>query len=109
GSVSITVADLARSKEDLMQMMGGRMMPGFNNRMALEGLISRYVMLAEAERLGLSASDAEVAEKIRADNRDSTGAIDVEKYKQNVSARYGDVEKFEDETRARISQQKLRA
>lgn len=109
GSVSITVADLARSKEDFMQRMGGRTLPGFGNRMFLEGLIDKYVMLAEAERLGLSASDAEVAEKIRADNRDSTGTIDVAKYKENVQARYGDVEKFEDETRAIISQQKLRA
>jgi peptidyl-prolyl cis-trans isomerase D len=109
GSVSITVADLARSKEDLIQRMGGRSLPGFGNRMFLEGLISKYVMLAEAERLGLSASDAEVAEKIRADNRDSTGAIDVEKYKKNIQAQYGDVEKFENETRIAISQQKLRA
>lgn len=108
GAVSITVADLARSKENYMQLTGGRMM-GFGNRMFLEGLISKYVILAEAERLGLSASDAEVAERIRADFKDSTGALDVEKYKQQISARYGDVEKFENDTRADISQQKLRA
>jgi peptidyl-prolyl cis-trans isomerase D len=109
GSVSITVADLARTKENYMQLTGGRMMPGFGNRMFLEGLISKYVILAEAERLGLSASDAEVAERLRADYKDSTGALDVEKYKERIAARYGDVEKFENDTRADISQQKLRA
>jgi peptidyl-prolyl cis-trans isomerase D len=109
GSVSITVADLARTKENYMQMTGGRMMPGFGNRMFLEGLISKYVILAEAERLGLSASDAEVAQRLRENNKDSTGTVDVEKYKQAISARYGDVEKYENETRAEISQQKLRA
>lgn len=107
GSVSISVADLARSKENYMQLTGGRMMPGFGNRMFLEGLISKYVMLAEAERLGLSASDAEVAERIRADYKDTVS--DVAKYKELISARYGDVEKFENDTRATISQEKLRA
>jgi peptidyl-prolyl cis-trans isomerase D len=109
GSNSITVSDLARTKETFLQYTGGRMMPGFTNRMFIEDLINKYVILAEAERLGLSASDAEVADKIRADNRDSTGTIDVEKYKQAISARYGDIEKYENETRARLSEQKLRA
>lgn len=109
GSHSITVADLARSKETFLQYTGGRMMPGFGNRMFVESLINKWVILAEAERLGLSASDAEVAEKIRTLYKDSTGALDVEKYKQSISARYGDVEKFENDTRADISEQKLRA
>ena len=109
GSNSITVADLARSKETFLQYTGGRMMPGFGNRMFIENLINKWVILAEAERLGLSASDAEVAEKIRTLYKDSSGALDVEKYKQSISARYGDVEKFENDTRADISEQKLRA
>ncbi len=109
GSNSITVADLARVKENYMQFTGGRMMPGFNNKMFLDGLISKYVILAEAERLGLAASDAEVAQKLRDDYKDSTGKVDVEKYKQNIAARYGDVTKFENDARAEISQQKLRA
>ncbi len=109
GSNSITVSDLARSKENYMQFTGGRMMPGFGNRMFLEGLVSKYVILEEAERLGLSASDAEVAEELRKTYKDSTGALDIEKYKQSISARYGDVEKYENDTRAEISQRKLRA
>src|SRR5690349_1585263 len=65
GSNSITVADLARVRENYMQFTGGRMMGGFGNRLFLDNLINKYVILAEAERLGLAASDAEVAEKLR--------------------------------------------
>ncbi|HEU4769460.1 MAG TPA: peptidyl-prolyl cis-trans isomerase [Pyrinomonadaceae bacterium] len=109
GSNEITVADLARVRENYMQFTGGRMMGAFGNRQFLDGLISKYVILAEAERLGLSASDAEVAEKLRADFKDSSGTFDLKKYKDAITARYGDIEKFENDTRAEISQQKLRA
>ena len=108
GSNSISVADISRERQRYAQF-GAQMMAQFGNRAVLEGLISRYVMLEEAERLGLAASDAEVAEKIREDYKDSTGTFDLEKYKQSVMERYGDIEKFENETRAGISQQKLRA
>lgn len=109
GSNSITVADLARERNKFLQYMGGRMPPGFGNRNTLESLIGQYVILAEAERLGLAASNAEVAEKIRADFKDSTGKFDLENYKKLIGERYGDVAKFEDDTRAQISAQKLRA
>lgn len=109
GSTSITVADLARVRENYMQFTGGRMMGGFGNRMFLDGLINKYVILAEAERLGLAASDEEVAQKLREDFKDSSGQVDVQKYKDAITARYGDIEKFENDTRAEISQQKLRA
>jgi peptidyl-prolyl cis-trans isomerase D len=108
GSNSISVADVARERQRYAQF-GAQMMAQFGNRAVLEGLISRYVMLEEAERLGLAASDAEVADKIREDYKDSTGKFDMVKYKQQITERYGDVEKFENETRAAISQQKLRA
>lgn len=107
GSNSITVADLARVKESYMQF-GGQMM-GFGNRTFLAGLINKYVILQEAERLGLAASNAEVADRIRADYKDSNGQFDLEKYKQAITARYGDIEKFENDTRASISQRKLQA
>ena len=108
GSNSISVADLARERQKYAQF-GAQVMARFSNRAILEGLISRYVMLEEAERLGLSASDAEVAEKIRAQFKDSSGNFDLEKYKKQMTESYGDVEKFENETRASISQQKLQA
>src|SRR5215211_3880059 len=109
GSQSITIADLARTRDNFMRMTGGRMFGQFGNRQFLDSLISKYVILQEAERLGLSASNAEVAEKIRAQYKNASGGLDIEKYKQSITAEYGDVEKFENDTSADISAQKLRA
>src|SRR5215213_8281424 len=112
GRARITVADLARIRENYTQMLGGRMslaQLGGNKRF-LEGLISKHVISQEAERLGLGASDAELAEKIRKQFSDASGQfVGFERYKESVTARYGDIEKFEDEVRADIAQEKLRA
>jgi peptidyl-prolyl cis-trans isomerase D len=108
GSNSISVADIARVRQSYAQF-GPQMMAQFGNRAVLQGLISKYVIMAEAERLGLAASDAEVAEKIRTDYKDPSGKFDLEKYKKSISERYGDIEKFENDTRASISQKKLQA
>jgi len=73
-------------------------------------LISKYVISQEAARLGLAASDAELAEKIRKQFSDASGQfVGVEKYKESIRARYGDIAKFEDDIRADIAQEKLRA
>lgn len=109
GSQSITVADVARARDNFMRMTGGRMFGQFGNRQFLDSLISKFVILEEAERLGLSASNAEVAEKIRSQYRNAAGELDVEKYKQSITAEYGDVSKFENDARAEISAEKLRA
>ena len=112
GSSRITVADVARIRENYAQMLGGRMslaQLGGNKRF-LEGLISKHVILQEAERLGLSASDAELADKIRKQFSDASGQfVGFDRYKESVTARYGDVEEFENEVRADIAQEKLRA
>lgn len=112
GSSRITVADVARIRENYAQMLGGRMslaQLGGNKRF-LEGLISKHVILHEAERLGLGASDAELADKIRKQFSDASGQfVGFERYKESVTARYGDIEEFEDEVRADIAQEKLRA
>lgn len=112
GSASITVADVARVKESYAQMFGNRInlaQLGGTKRL-LDGLISKHIMLQEAERLGLGASDAELAEKIRKQFSDASGQfVGFERYKESVTARYGDVEKFEDEIRSEIAQEKLRA
>jgi peptidyl-prolyl cis-trans isomerase D len=112
GSARITVADLARIRENYTQMLGGRMslaQLGGNKRF-LDGLISKEVISQEAERLGLGASDAELADKIRKQFSDASGQfVGFERYKESVTARYGDVEKFENELRDEIAQEKLRA
>ena len=112
GSASITVADVARIRENYAQMFGSRIslaQLGGNKRF-LEGLISKQVIAQEAARLGLSASDGELAERIRKQFSDASGNfVGFERYKESVTARYGDIEKFENDIRDEIAQEKLRA
>ncbi len=112
GNESVTIADLAQLREGYRQMLGGQMslaQLGGNKRF-LDGLIRDRVISQEAARLGLAASDAEVAEKIRKQFSDSSGQfIGLEKYRESVTARYGDLEKFERGIRDSIAQEKLKA
>ena len=108
----ITVAEVARLKDNYMQMFGGRIsmaqLGGYKR--FVEGLIRDRVVAQEAARLGLSASDQEVAEKIRKQFSDASGQfVGMERYKQSVTARYGDLEAFERTVRDDIAQEKLRA
>src|SRR6185436_653121 len=95
GSNSITIADLARVRENYAQMFGGRVnlaQLGGNKRF-LDGMISKLVISQEARRLGLGASDAELAERIRKQFSDASGNfVGFERYKESVTARYGDIE-----------------
>jgi len=112
GSASITVADVARIRENYAQMFGNRInlaQLGGNKRF-LDGLISKQVISQEAARLGLGASDGELREKIRKQFSDASGTfIGFDRYKESVTARYGDIEKFENDMRDEIAQEKLRA
>jgi peptidyl-prolyl cis-trans isomerase D len=112
GSRTVTIADLARIRENYTQMFGNRInlaQLGGNKRF-LDGLIGRHVIAQEAERLGLGASDAELAEKIRKQFSDTAGNfVGLERYKESVTARYGDIESYENEIRDEIAQEKLRA
>src|SRR5215813_19159 len=105
GSDEITVADLAQLRENYQQMLGGRIsleQLGGNKRF-LEGLIRDRVVAQEAARLGLAASDGELKERLIKQFSDpsgkfvfldSSGKLDVAKYKDSVTQRYGDVERF---------------
>jgi peptidyl-prolyl cis-trans isomerase D len=108
----ITVAEVARLKDNYMQMFGGRIsmaqLGGYKR--FVDGLIRDRVVAQEAARLGLSASDPEVADKIRKQFSDASGQfVGMERYKQSVTARYGDLEAFERTVRDDIAQEKLRA
>lgn len=108
----ITVAQVAQLKENYQQMFGGRISLAQlgGNRRFLEGLIRDRVVAQEAARLGLAASDAEVAEKIRRQFTDASGQfIGLERYRESVTARYGDLETFERNVRDEIAQEKLKA
>jgi peptidyl-prolyl cis-trans isomerase D len=112
GSTEITVADIAQVRENYRQMFGGRIslaQLGGNKRF-LEGLISKHAVAQEAERLGLGASDAELAEKIRKQFADASGVfIGYDRYKESVTTRFGDIAKFENDLRSDISAEKLKA
>jgi peptidyl-prolyl cis-trans isomerase D len=116
----ITVADIARLKDNYMQMLGGQIslaQLGGNKRF-LDGLIRDRVVSQEAARLSLSASKGELKERLIKQYTDpsgkfvftdASGKIDVKKYQDSVTSRYGDVEKFERGIRDAIAQEKLRA
>jgi peptidyl-prolyl cis-trans isomerase D len=112
GSTEITVADIAQVRENYRQMFGGRIslaQLGGNKRF-LEGLISKHAIAQEAERLGLGASDAELADKIRKQFADASGVfIGYDRYKESVTTRFGDIAKFENDLRSDISAEKLKA
>ncbi|MDT4955996.1 MAG: peptidyl-prolyl cis-trans isomerase [Acidobacteriota bacterium] len=103
GSDDITVGDVTNS----LVTQGGD--PSMMNRqiadMLLKSLIQRRVIVQEAKRLGLTASDAEVAARIREANKDASGKVDVQRYMDRV----GDVARFEDGVRDQIAIEKLRA
>jgi peptidyl-prolyl cis-trans isomerase D len=108
----ITVAEVSRLKENYLQMFGGRVsmaqLGGYKR--FVDGLIRNRVIAQEAARLGLSASDAEVSEKIRKEFSDASGVfVGFDRYKQSVTSRYGDMESFERSKRDEIAQDKLRA
>ena len=108
----ITVAQVAQLKENYMQMFGGRIslaQVGGNKRF-VDGLIRDRVTAQEAARLGLGASDAEVADKIRKQFSDASGQfVGLDRYKESVTARYGSLELFERNVRDEIALEKLKA
>ena len=112
GSDTITVAELARMRENIMQMYGGRMnLAAFGgSRRFLDTLISQRVIVQEAQRLGLGASDGELREKLIKQFSDASGQfVGYDRYKESITARYGDIETFENQMRDSIAQEKLRA
>ncbi len=108
----ITVGQVAQLKKNYMQMFSGRIslaQLGGNKRF-IDELIRGRVTAQEAERLGLSASDAEVGDKVRKLFADANGVfVGFEKYKAAVTSQYGDVETYERTVRDEITLEKLRA
>ncbi|HVS81660.1 MAG TPA: peptidyl-prolyl cis-trans isomerase [Pyrinomonadaceae bacterium] len=116
----ITVADLAQLRAQYMQMLGGQMSLAQlgGDRRLLDGLIRDRVVTAEAIRLGLGASDAEVSERIFKQYSDASGKFlftdasgkpDFQKYKESVTATKGDWQKFEHSVGDTIAREKLEA
>jgi peptidyl-prolyl cis-trans isomerase D len=110
GSENITVAELARSREAMIQRYGPNIASLGGSKIFLNNLIKSRVVLQEAERLGLSASDGELRERLLKQFTDASGQfVGYDRYKESIVARYGDVESYEQETRGLIASEKLEA
>lgn len=103
----ITVGELFRQKEMYSRFSQGRPYPA---KMLLNGMISSRITRIEADRLGLTASDAEVAEAIREQFKPEDGKpFDQKRYEQNAVSQAGSIAAFEQGMRDSISANKLQA
>ena len=103
----ITVGELIRQKENYSRFSRGQNFPA---KMMLDSLIGSRITRVEAERLGLTASDKEVAAQIREQNKPEEGkAFDQAKYEQNVTEQFGNIGEYEQTVRDQISAKKLEA
>jgi peptidyl-prolyl cis-trans isomerase D len=112
GSDEITAGQLEQVALNYQQMFGGRinMAQLGGNKRLLDGLIRTRIISQEADRLGLGASDGEVREKIVKQFTDASGQfVGLDRYKELVAARYGDLAAFEQEIRNDIAREKLQA
>ncbi len=120
GSEEITVAEFASQKQNLQaqfsrfgsQITLARM--GYTDEKILDGLIAKKIILQEAERLGLGASESEIKERIANMFRDpsgkfllvdASGRFDMSKYQERV----GDIPTFERGVAEDIAHEKLEA
>jgi peptidyl-prolyl cis-trans isomerase D len=102
GSDDITMGDLIGS----ITAQGGdaSMLNPQIAEMLLNQLVRQRVIVQEAERLGLTATDEELAARIREYNKDSSGKVDMKRYMQGR-----DVARYEQQIRDSIAVDKLRA
>jgi peptidyl-prolyl cis-trans isomerase D len=105
GGEYITVGELARAVESEGMMQTGRTpQPGA----LLDSMIGARIMRLEADRLGLTPSDAEVAAEIREQNRPEDGRpFNEAEYKRNVIERFGSLPSYEERIRDDVARQKL--
>ncbi|MBV9215086.1 MAG: SurA N-terminal domain-containing protein [Acidobacteria bacterium] len=102
----ITVGEIVRQKENFSQF--GQSM-SFPASMLLEGMIGSRIARVEAERLGLTASDAEVSAYIKNQFSQEGKPWDQAVYEQNVKEQFGSIGAYEQSVRDEISSKKLEA
>ncbi|MEO6590225.1 MAG: peptidyl-prolyl cis-trans isomerase [Pyrinomonadaceae bacterium] len=107
GSEYVTVGELVTQQQSLAQRFGGR---GIPSKTLLDGLIRSRIARIEAEKLGLRASDAEVANNIREQFKTDDGKpFDQTRYERIATEQAGSVANFEQQIRDSLSAQKLQA
>jgi len=105
----ISVGEVVRQKENYNRFMRGQTTP---TKTVLDGLIGGRITRIEAERLGLTASDKEVADEIRRQYKgegEDQKPFDQKIYEQNVIENYGNIESYEQRVRDDLSSKKLEA
>jgi peptidyl-prolyl cis-trans isomerase D len=103
----ITVGELVRQQENYSRFSQGR---GFPVKMILDSLIGSRIARVEAERLGLTASDAEVAAEVRRQFKPEEGKpFDQARYEQTVMEQFGSIAAYEQSVRDDLSGKKLEA
>lgn len=115
GARRYTLQDLQRVRSDqelrLRESLGDAFDGGgagpYLDQMAAESLIQRAVLAAEAERLGLRATDSEVRQIVRSVFRTDQGTIDAAAARNFGESRYGSERRFADEIRDDILTSKL--
>lgn len=106
GSAYITLGELARQKEASSRYSRNPI----PSKTLLDGLIGDRIRRVEAERYGLTASDAEVANMIRQQFKPEEGKpFDPKRYEQYATENYGSMSAFEQQVRDEISSKKLEA
>jgi peptidyl-prolyl cis-trans isomerase D len=104
---TITVGDIERQREQFSQFSQGRPYPA---KLIINGMIGGKITRVEAARLGLTASDKEVADSIREQYKPEDGKpFDQKRYEQTIIERYGSISAFEESVRDDLSANKLRA
>ncbi len=107
GSEVVTVGEVATQKENIGRMYGGRSIPA---KMLIDGMVRERIVRTEVARLGLTATDAEVAANVLQSNKPQDGkAFDQKVYEQNVTEQFGSVKAYEQAVRDQIGAQKLEA
>lgn len=103
----ITLGDLARQKDNFSQYSRQASIP---SKTILDGLIGDRIRRVEAERFGLTASDAEVANLVRTQFKgEENKPFDQKRYEQFAVEKYGSIAAFEQQVRDELSSKKLEA
>ncbi len=104
GSERITIGDIAMLQERLRQSQPQILPTSY----LLESMIQEKIVRIEAARLGLTATDEEIATQIREANQSPDGQpFDKKRYEQNAIQQAGSISAYEESIRDSISRQKL--
>ncbi len=106
GGETITIGEVVAQQEAASRMMGQqRAMPAEST---VKQLIRQRLVRLEAARLGLTASDAEVADRVREIFKPTAGQeFDQKQYEDNAMRQAGSVSAFEESIRDSLSEEKL--